>query len=179
MDWYYKEKLYIPNVPGLRHDVVKQCHDAITVGHPGQWDTIEAVTQFYWWPGMKEFFTKYTDSCDLCQCMKAATYPKATLQPNEIPEGPWQTVGIDFIVKLLKSNGYDSIAVLWNNQSCPIYFLYFLFFLSVLYFLYSFTPSIDIFMGIFIGISDIQRLSSLPGPYHHQPQRSTAYYRPA
>ena len=32
---YYKEKLYIPNAPGLRHDIVKQCHDAITVGHPG------------------------------------------------------------------------------------------------------------------------------------------------
>jgi len=108
---YYKEKLYIPNAPGLRHDIVKQCHDAITVGHPGRWGTIEAVTQFYWWPRMKEFITKYTDGCDLCQRMKAATHPKATLQPNEVPEGPWQTIGIDFIVKLPKSNGYDSIAV--------------------------------------------------------------------
>jgi len=75
------------------------------------------------------------------------------------------------------------LSLSWNDQNCLIYFLYFLFFLSVLYFPYSFTPSI----GIFMGIMDIQRLSSLPGPYHHQPQhaqdkaslRSTAYYRPA
>ena len=108
---YYKEKLYISNAPGLRHNIVKQCHDAITVGHPGRWGTIKAVTQFNWWPRMKEFITQYTDSCDLCQHMKAAMHSKDTLQPNEIPEGPWQTIGIDFIVKLPKSNRYDSIAV--------------------------------------------------------------------
>jgi len=95
---YYKEKLYVPNAPDLRRDIVKQCHDAITVGHPGRSRTIWGVTRFYWWPRMKEFITKYTDGCDACQRMKAATHPKATLQPNEIPEGPWQTIGVDFIV---------------------------------------------------------------------------------
>ena len=52
---YYKEKLYVPNAPDLCRDIVKQCHDAITVGHPGRSGTIWAVTRFYWWPRMKEF----------------------------------------------------------------------------------------------------------------------------
>ena len=33
---YYKGKLYVPNDRSLRKDVVKSCHDSVTVGHPGK-----------------------------------------------------------------------------------------------------------------------------------------------
>jgi hypothetical protein len=47
---YYHGKLYVPNVKELRREVVKQCHNAITAGHPGKNGTIELVSCYYWWP---------------------------------------------------------------------------------------------------------------------------------
>jgi hypothetical protein len=41
--------------------------------------------------------------------MKPTPHPRATLQPHDVPEGPWQVVGVDLITGLPKSNGYDAI----------------------------------------------------------------------
>jgi hypothetical protein len=47
---YYRGKLYVPNVKELRREVVKQCHDSVTAGHPSKNRTIELVSRYYWWP---------------------------------------------------------------------------------------------------------------------------------
>jgi hypothetical protein len=40
-------KLYVPNVKELRREVVKQCHDSVTAGHPSKNRTIELVSRYY------------------------------------------------------------------------------------------------------------------------------------
>jgi hypothetical protein len=52
---------------------------------------------------------KYCDGCDTCARIKPTPHPKATLKPHDVPEGPWQVVGVDLITGLPKSNGYDMI----------------------------------------------------------------------
>jgi hypothetical protein len=47
---YYQGKLYVPNVKELCKEVVKQCHDSVTAGHPSKNGTIELVSRYYWWP---------------------------------------------------------------------------------------------------------------------------------
>jgi hypothetical protein len=89
---YYKGCLYIPQDNRLRQKVLQQCHDAITVGHPGRSGTLELVSRYYWWPGMTAFVNKYVDGCDSCTRNKAAKHPRATLEPHDVPEGPWQVV---------------------------------------------------------------------------------------
>ena len=67
---YYQGRLYVPNVPELRKDVVKTCHDTLMMGHPGKTGknrTIELVSHYYWWPHMAGFITKYVEGCDKCQ----------------------------------------------------------------------------------------------------------------
>lgn len=59
---------------------------------------------------MKDFIAKYMEGCDTCQRMKSANHPQATLLPNEVPEGPWQIIGVDLITGLPMSNGNDAIA---------------------------------------------------------------------
>ena len=64
---YYQGRLYVPNVPELRKDIVKTCHDTLTTGHPGKNGTIELVSRYYWWPRMAGFITKYVEGCNKCQ----------------------------------------------------------------------------------------------------------------
>ena len=45
---------------------------------------------------------------------------KVPLKPNEIPEGPWETITMDFITDLPKSAGYDSILTVVDRHSKAI-----------------------------------------------------------
>jgi len=46
---------------------------------------------------MGGFITAYVDGCDRCQRYRRDYHPTATVQPQEVPEGPWQTIGVDLI----------------------------------------------------------------------------------
>ena len=35
---YHKGRLYVPNMKELRRDVVKTCHNSLTMGHPGAYE---------------------------------------------------------------------------------------------------------------------------------------------
>ena len=37
---YHMGRLYVPNVPELRKDVVKTCHNSLTTGHPGKMEPL-------------------------------------------------------------------------------------------------------------------------------------------
>ena len=87
----------------LCHDVVKTCHDSITTRHPGKNGTIELVSRYYWWPHMAGFITKYVEGCNKCQCYRKDRHATAPIIPHEVPEGPWQLIGVDLIGPLLMS----------------------------------------------------------------------------
>jgi hypothetical protein len=106
---YYKGRLYVPNDRKLCQDVVKSCHDAILAGYPGKNGTTELVSCYYWWPCMAGFISAYVEGCDRCQRYRKDLHPKALIQPQEVPEGPWQTIGIDLIGPLPVSRGKDAI----------------------------------------------------------------------
>jgi hypothetical protein len=106
---YYKGRLYVPNDRKLRQDVVKTCHNDILAGHPGKNGTTELVSCYYWWPCMAGFISAYVEGCNRCQRYRKDLHPKALIQPQEVPEGPWQTIGIDLISPLPVSRGKDAI----------------------------------------------------------------------
>ena len=47
--------------------------------------------------------------CDKCQHYRKDIHPKVQIQPQEVPEGPWQLVGVDLIRPLPLSKGKDMI----------------------------------------------------------------------
>jgi hypothetical protein len=118
---YYKGRLYVPNDRKLRQDVVKSCHDAILAGHPGKNGTIELVSRYYWWPRMAGFISAYVEGCDRCQRYRKDLHPKALIQPQEVPEGPWQTIGIDLIGPLPVSRGKDAILNIVDHYTKQIH----------------------------------------------------------
>jgi hypothetical protein len=118
---YYKGRLYVPNDRKLRQDVVKSCHDAILAGHPGKNGTTELVSRYYWWPRMAGFISAYVEGCDRCQRYRKDLHPKALIQPQEVPEGPWQTIGIDLIGPLPVSRGKDAILNIVDHYTKQIH----------------------------------------------------------
>ena len=93
-------------------EILRARHDSPSAGHPGQAKTYDLVIRDFWWPGIRSYIKEYVKSCDICQRSKASSHkPYGLLEPLPIPETPWFLIGMDFIVKLPQSQGYDSILV--------------------------------------------------------------------
>jgi len=67
-------KIYVPQSPDLRRQIVALCHDIHIAGHPGHWKTLELVSRNYWWPQMSRYIGQYVSICDLCLWTKPWQY---------------------------------------------------------------------------------------------------------
>jgi Integrase zinc binding domain/RNase H-like domain found in reverse transcriptase/Chromo (CHRromatin Organisation MOdifier) domain len=117
--WWKGDALVVVGNDNLKRGVLALFHDSATAGHPGISNTIAAITPYYWWPGMRDFITEYVKGCATCQMNKVNTHPtKPPLYPiTPMAEArPFQTVALDFIVKLPKSNGYDTILTITDHD---------------------------------------------------------------
>jgi hypothetical protein len=68
---------------------------------------------------MWEYLKKYVQGCAICQQNKSNMHPnKPPLQPivSEPNVQPFQTIAMDFIVKLPLSGGYDSILTITDHN---------------------------------------------------------------
>ena len=51
---YMEERIYIPNNKKIREEILKENHDSVDLGHPGQYRMLELLKRTYWWPRLKE-----------------------------------------------------------------------------------------------------------------------------
>jgi Integrase zinc binding domain/Integrase core domain len=99
--------------------VLKECHDSLTGAHFGVTKTLKAVEAKFWWPSWRTDVIRFVTTCNSCQRNKpSSTKPAGELKPLDIPENTWESVGMDFIVKLPQTtNGNDSILVMVDRLS--------------------------------------------------------------
>lgn len=108
----------------LRTDVLRSRHGSVLAGHPGREKTINLVLRDYSWPGVKQFIRSYVRACDVCSRIKTPRHkPYGLLRPLDIPDRPWKSISMDFIVKLPKSHGYDSIWVVCDRLTRYAHFI--------------------------------------------------------
>ena len=77
------------------------------------------VARYYWWLQLSQNVQDYVKGCTDCQRNKVNTHPKkAPLVPiTPIHQAlPFQTIAMDFIMKLPESAGYDSILTITNHD---------------------------------------------------------------
>ena len=87
-------------------------HAHIMIGHFGQLGTSCYICHYYWWPTMATDIELFCSSCPSCQVTKDSTKrPAGLLHTLPIPDQPWQSVGMDFMCPLPKSNGHDYLLV--------------------------------------------------------------------
>ncbi|SGZ31712.1 BQ5605_C045g12237 [Microbotryum silenes-dioicae] len=118
-------KPFVPNNTRARLAVLKATHDAPSAGHSGIEKTLDLIKREFWFPNVKQFVTNYIATCDLCQQSKTCRdRPHGLLQPLPIPNGPWQSIAMDFIFKLPKLiQGNDSIFVVIDRFTKMGYFI--------------------------------------------------------
>ena len=51
---YIEERIYIPNNKKIIEEILKENHNLVDVGHPGQYRMLKLLKRAYWWPGLKE-----------------------------------------------------------------------------------------------------------------------------
>jgi RNase H-like domain found in reverse transcriptase/Reverse transcriptase (RNA-dependent DNA polymerase)/Integrase zinc binding domain len=114
----WQERIYVPRNKRLREDIIREHHDSVAAGHPGRYKTQELITRNYWWPYIQSDIRKYVDGCEACQRSKTRRQkPRAPLNPNEVPSGPWEHISVDLIGKLPESQGFNAILVIVDRFS--------------------------------------------------------------
>ncbi|GBG74501.1 hypothetical protein CBR_g18911 [Chara braunii] len=90
-----EERLCIPQDRKLRTLLMSECHDAR--GHFGALKSYAALSQRFFWKGMRSDMLHYVGTCELCQRNKVVRRPPlGLLKPLPIPDAPAQSVPIDF-----------------------------------------------------------------------------------
>ena len=118
--WWNGNRLIVVEDNALRRGVTSLYHDSTTARHPGVLKTCIMLAKDFWWPKMGVFIQEYVKGCTTCQTTKAATNrPKTPLFPitTNLDALPFKDVAINLIVKLLTSQGYDSILMV-TDQGC-------------------------------------------------------------
>jgi len=120
----FREKIYVPQSPDLRRQIVALCHDTHIAGHPGRWKTLELVSWNYWWPQMSRYIGQYVSTCDLCLQTKPWRHsPVGELQPLSVPDAQWDTLSVDFVVELPESSRHDAVMTVVDSVSKRVYFV--------------------------------------------------------
>ncbi|KAD6453241.1 hypothetical protein E3N88_07946 [Mikania micrantha] len=121
---FYRKRLVIPDVPGLRMKLLQEAHDTPIGGHGGFLKTLKRLSSQYFWPQMNKDIRLHVQNCITCQQQKyQTTSPAGLLQPLPIPNQIWEDVSMDFIVGLPPSNRFDTILVVIDRLSKYAHFL--------------------------------------------------------
>ena len=100
--WTYREEIstengllfkgHRPIVPEkLRHRVPQTIHK----GHFGFEKMLVRAREAVFWPGITSDLLQTAQSCEVCQTF-SRSQQRETLLPHEVPQGPWERLGIDF-----------------------------------------------------------------------------------
>ena len=118
--WWKDNCEVITAEPIERRRLISQYHDPPAMGHPGTSRTLHLLWQHLWWPKIASEVEQYVKGYAECQRNKVNTQRgKAPLSPifAQPDTLPFSTIAMDFIVKLPKSQGYDSILTI-TDQGC-------------------------------------------------------------
>lgn len=123
-----KGRLEVPEE--LQTELIKEKHAAIAHGHQGVEKTLERISRNYYFPGMRRKVEAILKDCLQCGLNKSSRHrPYGLLQPLTPPAGPWQSITMDFIVKLPESTEpgtgriCDSVLVVVCRLTKYAYFL--------------------------------------------------------
>ena len=97
--------------------VLHYCHGDPFAGHLGYHKTLHNAASRYWWRNMRNDIAQHCRLCTQCQAHKVTPFHHP-LHPLPIPDGPFQSVSMDFITHLpVTPRGHDSLLVLVDRFS--------------------------------------------------------------
>jgi hypothetical protein len=102
----------------MRENLLKEKHSGSLAGHFGKNKTLAQLSAYYFWPGMQDDVKKFVERCRICQHAKGRSQNTRLYQPLPIPNRPWDSISMDFVLGLPKTQkGNDSIFVVVDRFS--------------------------------------------------------------
>ena len=78
----------------------------------------ELIEAIYFWPRMRDDIECYVQTCLVCQQDNVEQRkPEGLLEPLPVAERPWESMTMDFITFLPKSDGFGKIMVVVDRFS--------------------------------------------------------------
>ena len=116
--WTINNKLVVVGNDSFKRGVISLYHDFPTAGHPGGRKTLTMIARDYWWPTIRNDVVHFIKGCATCQATKPRlNQPKPPIFPitNTPYTLPFETIALDFIVKLPNSDGFDTILTITDQ----------------------------------------------------------------
>ena len=109
--YFFKDRIYVPDVDNLRTNLISLHHDTLHAGHMGKNHTLQNLQRWFYWPNMHVDVTHYVAHCHTCQTAKSGkTGTQGLLHPLSIPDRPWWSISVDFVTGLHQTkDGHDAI----------------------------------------------------------------------
>ena len=110
----YKGRVCVLDNDDIRRQILFERHDSPSAGHPGIQKTYVLLKRQFFWLGINKDVHDYVLRCQKCQVNKAERLKVGgLLHPLEIPSGKWESISMDFIVGLPKTQrGHDFVWVI-------------------------------------------------------------------
>ena len=109
----------------LRKKVMDEAHASPYAGHRGIAPTMAALERYFFWPTLRSDIERYVRECLVCQKVKYDRHKSyGFLQPLPIPEVPWQSIAMDFVTGLPRTQaGNDAIWTIVDRFSKQAHFI--------------------------------------------------------
>ena len=97
----FQNRVCVPIVGKLKKKILDEGHNSPHSVLPGGEKLYKNLKQTFWCSNMKQKLTDYVPKCLTHQHMKMKYQgPAGLLQPLEIPEYNWNSISVDFMVRL-------------------------------------------------------------------------------
>ncbi|MCO5612255.1 hypothetical protein L7F22_066519 [Adiantum nelumboides] len=108
---YLMRKTMLCVTQPLSKKVMTKCHCPPYTGHRGIATTMKGVERYFYWPRLKKDVEEFVRSCLVCQKVKFDRHKaQGLLQPLPIPTRPWESIAMDFIFDLPRTqSGHDGV----------------------------------------------------------------------
>lgn len=118
----YEGHVYVPQDPAVRMELLRVNHDDPQGGHQSSKRTLSSLRLKYYWHGMAKDVEEYCKTCDPCQRARVHCHkPYGMLEPLPTPQGPMDSITLDFITGLPPSQWinwvYDAILVIVDRYT--------------------------------------------------------------
>ncbi|KAL0428121.1 UNVERIFIED_CONTAM: Transposon Tf2-11 polyprotein [Sesamum latifolium] len=119
------ERVCVPDVDGLREEILREAHNAPYAMHPGTVKMYRNLRPYYWWQTMKKDVAEFVAKCMTCQQVKAEHQaPAGKLRPLSIPEWKWRKITMNFVIGLPRTlRKHDAIWVIVDRLMKSAHFL--------------------------------------------------------
>jgi hypothetical protein len=115
---WYKDCLYLCKNFQLKQKILLELHTSLVGGHLGFLKTYHRVNKEFFWDGLKTDVQRFVKECFFFQQNKVEKIKTpGLLQPLAILSQHWEEVFMDFITRLLKSEGKSVIMVIFDRMT--------------------------------------------------------------